>query len=78
MDTMCDASSNPAMEAERAEHRGRRDAETLRDAEEIRSDDGRMKHAMRHLEHARNALESHEQSRGLRGKKRKGRRESTR
>jgi hypothetical protein len=66
------------MEAERNEHRGRRDSETLRDAEEIRADSNRMKHATRFLEHARKALEASRKSGGREGRKRKGFRESVR
>ena len=73
----CGMSMPSEHDEERDSFRGKRDAEILRDAEEVRSDSGRMKHAMRHLEHARAALESHENKRELRGKKRKGRREGT-
>jgi len=67
------------MEAERAEHRGRRDAETLRDAAEIHADKERVRHAMKHLEYARSAMErAGSGTRELRGKKRRGARESPR
>ena len=68
------ATMNDAMtceNTERDDHRGRRDSEVLRDAEEIRADSPRLKNAMRHLEHAKRALEG-SGSRGLRGKKRRG------
>lgn len=58
------------------DHRGRRDSEALRDAEAIRSDAGRLKAAMRHLQHARNAMDRFGVGpREIRGKKRKGRRD---
>ena len=52
---MCDMPGNYAKE--RDEHRARRDSEVLRDGEEIRSDTSRMKAALRHLMHAKNAME---------------------
>ena len=61
------------MDEERAAHRGRRDAETLRDAEEIRSTPERVKNAMKHLDHARKAMEA-----GRKKGKRKGFRENVR
>ena len=71
---MCDMPTSPGMDEERQANRGRRDSEVLRDAAEIRADSGRMKHAMKHLEHARNAMEEGKRK----GGKRKGFRGKTR
>ena len=70
---MCDMPSSAGMDEERLAHRGRRDAETLRDAEEIRATPERVRHAMKHLEHARKAMEA-----GRKKGKRAGFREKTR
>jgi hypothetical protein len=70
---MCDAPVSPS--PERDEYKAKRDAETLRDAEEIRSDKNRMTAAGRHLEHAVTALKSVS---GKRGMKRKGKRMGSR
>ena len=61
------------MDAERDEHRGKRDSELLRDAEEVRSDSHRLKHAMTHLKHARAAMDriGGSEVRAIRGGKRK-------
>ena len=68
------------MDAERDEHRGKRDSELLRDAEEVRSDSHRLKHAMTHLKHARAAMDriGGSEVRAIRGGKRRGSRKSAR
>jgi hypothetical protein len=75
---MCEIGAmNPERDEERSNEQGRDDARHLMRSEEIRGDSKRMKYAMRHLEHAKNLLESHG-AKGKREKKRKGEREVAR